>query len=56
MFMKPMKHKGDVIVVKTGILGGNGGEVLAPAAEYFTRDRQPYMGALASTKQFETMP
>jgi hypothetical protein len=46
MFIKPMKHKGEVIVVQTGILDLKGNDRLAPSKEFFTCECQTYMPTL----------
>ena len=43
MFINPMKHKGDVIVVKTRVLDLDGDDRFAPSMEFFTCERQAYM-------------
>ena len=51
-----MKHNGDVVVIKTGILEVEGKGLLAPTMEFFTKGRDSYMQSLPGTQQFNTMP
>ncbi|TGZ85344.1 hypothetical protein EX30DRAFT_337711 [Ascodesmis nigricans] len=56
LFTKPGHYKGEMVVVKTGMLDGDGMERLGLQAELFTRDRPGFCRPLEGCKQIETMP
>lgn len=55
MFTKPMKHKGEMLVIKTGIMDEPGRADFIPRQELYTSLRQEFVSPIANTTQIETM-
>lgn len=56
MFTKPMKHKGEILAIKTGIMDEPGRVDFVPKQEYYTSLRQSFISPIANTVQVDTMP
>ncbi|KAK6385851.1 hypothetical protein LTS17_001423 [Exophiala oligosperma] len=56
IFIRPMKHDGDVVVLKTSILERDLENCLRPKMEYFVTKRCSYVASIPEAKQFDAMP
>jgi hypothetical protein len=50
-----MKHKGEMLVIKTGIMDEPGRADFIPRQELYTSLRQEFVSPIANTTQIETM-